>query len=218
LKAIISDAPQIRDFLRMKAPTAKCSCTNCCGHPRYNSDLYCPYVHTQRNFSKQVHQMELQSRYIDKREKGEQPTADEIAANTFCNEWAIAQSTTLPGLLGVPIPTEDQNALPEIAIPDLFHDFFAGIFQSLVMTLLCLVFALTKIENTVNKTAMGEIDKRTSNLVPKNSYIPNLPHLDWCIYSDGLATIFFKDKGDHSGATGKAGQMRSAWSLNQVIM
>jgi hypothetical protein len=136
----------------------------------------------------------------------------------FCNDWAIAQSTTLPGLLGAPIPTEDQNALPQIAIPDLFHDFFAGIFQSLVMTLLRLVFALTKIENTVNKNAMGEIDKRTSHLVPKNSYIPNLPHLDWCIYSDGLATIFFKDKGDHSGATGKAGQMRSAWSLNQVIM
>ena len=52
----------------------------------------------------------------------------------------------------------------------------------------------------------------------KLTTIPNLPHLDWCIYSDGLATIFFKDKGHHSGATGKAGQMRSAWSLNQVIM
>ena len=27
-----------------------------------------------------------------------------------------------------------------------------------------------------------------------------------------------KEKGEHSGATGKAGQMRSSWSLNQLIM
>jgi hypothetical protein len=55
-------------------------------------------------------------------------------------------------------------------------------------------------------------------MVPRNNQIPELAHLEWTTYDEGLVTILYKDTGEHTGATGKAGQMRSVWSLNQLIM
>jgi hypothetical protein len=153
LNSILADAPQNRDCLGMLSPNAKYGCPICCGIPKLTSDIYYPSVHHTRNFIKQINMMKLRQSYIENKEKRRPTTQEEKTADEFCRKWSFAPSRCLPGFTEAPIPTEIPYATAEIAVPDIFHDFYAGIFQSIVMTVMRLIDGLTKIKNAkvINK-------------------------------------------------------------------
>ena len=196
----------------------KNGCSNCCCEQAHTSDVYCPLVHEQRNHTKQKEMMSLRRQYIEKKENGLVVTALETEGNKFCESWGIQQCAIPPGFLGCPIPSDNQDDLPIHAVRDIFHDMFAGIFQTLVLTTLRLLSGLAKIGNSIDSDVLAIVDSRTSKRhVPMTSTVPDIPHLEWTTYSEGLVSLLFK-KDTKSGAAGKAGSMRSSWSLNQLLM
>ena len=88
-------------------------CGECCAPVKHTTEVYCPNVYRPRNYDKEVEMMSLRNAYVDKMEKGQNRdvTAPERFANGWCKKWSIAQCRVLPGLLGGPIPFENQNAL-----------------------------------------------------------------------------------------------------------
>ena len=89
----------------------------------------------------------------------------------------------------LPMGLFDKDGLPmqefffQLAHRDLFHDLFAGLFQSIVMWILRLNEKQASTKR--NARTMGQLDAYTSSF-HCNKYPPNVPHLNHTVLSHGI--------------------------------
>ena len=88
-------------------------CGECCAPVKQTTEVYCPTIYRPRNYDREVEMMTIRLSHIDIMEKSlsREISAAERFANGWCKRWSLVQCRILPGLLGGPIPYENQNAL-----------------------------------------------------------------------------------------------------------